>query len=57
MRVNCTKDLQTIHIYKNVEYAPAIRSKRDSLLHHVSDTRLFEQRSKRFISNGNYLLC
>lgn len=47
MKVNCTKDLQTIHIYKTVDNVPAFRAKRNSLLHHVSDASLFAQRLKR----------
>ncbi|KAG8221817.1 hypothetical protein J437_LFUL002819 [Ladona fulva] len=47
LQVNCSKDLQTIHIYRNVSYIPALRAKRDSVVSQFSDTSLFHQRKKR----------
>nr|CAD7396200.1 unnamed protein product [Timema cristinae] len=44
LRVNCSKHLRTIYIYKNATFIPAQRAKRDYLVSHLSDTSLFHQR-------------
>nr|CAD7423953.1 unnamed protein product [Timema monikensis] len=53
LRVNCSKHLRTIYIYKNATFIPAQRAKRDYLVSHLSDTSLFHQRRKRTSSNTN----
>nr|CAD7443606.1 unnamed protein product [Timema bartmani] len=53
LRVNCSKHLRTIYIYKNAMFIPAQRAKRDYLVSHLSDTSLFHQRRKRTSSNTN----
>nr|CAD7585870.1 unnamed protein product [Timema genevievae] len=53
LRVNCSKHLRTIYIYKNAMFIPAQRAKRDYLVSHLSDTLLFHQRRKRTSSNTN----
>nr|CAD7569138.1 unnamed protein product [Timema californicum] len=53
LRVNCSKHLRTIYIYKNATFIPSQRAKRDYLVSHLSDTSLFHQRRKRTSSNTN----
>ncbi|KAF4532212.1 hypothetical protein B566_EDAN002275 [Ephemera danica] len=43
LRVNCSKDLKNVRIYKDRSQLPTMRAKRDK----VSDTTLFGQRRKR----------
>ncbi|XP_071446608.1 protein GPR107 isoform X2 [Hetaerina americana] len=47
LQVNCSRDLQMVHIYRNDKQVPALRAKRDSVVSQLSDTSLFHQRRKR----------
>lgn len=47
VKVNCTKDLQSIRIYRTIDELPFMRAKRShSLMRHVSDTTLFNTQKR-----------
>ena len=51
LQVNCSSELKSLHIYKNISNIPVVRAKRDSVL---SDHALFVNRRKRSLLESNY---
>lgn len=55
LQVNCSSELKSLHIYKNISNIPVVRAKRDSVL---SDHALFVNRRKRsLLENSEKQLC
>lgn len=53
MRVNCSRTVRTVHIYKYESMMPVVRAKRGSLSTPFSDSALISRRKRNTSGLGN----
>ena len=53
MKINCSRSVHSVHIYKDLNMIPVLRAKRGSMPFGFSDTALISRRKRETSDHGN----